>query len=334
MKTIFIAYIFLFTFLSKVNNLNAQNVGIGTTTPQSKLHILSSQSGDGGLSQNLLIENNATAAGEAGILFKNTGTNGTGTKGWFMGLNQTRNMSWAYSNSFLFSQTKMTLDSTGSLGLGTLDPDNSAILDVSSSTKGFLLPRIPDTLLVTAPAAGLVIYNQNTKTPNFFDGTKWNNLNGGERAVPLVGNITYTVTGTTVGGLAYETGVLSAFDYSGVSITAKPLVGAGSGKPRNVDSVVILKEFDGNSLPFMRASIGGNTFAEMEIKHFLPGDVNPFFSIKLTTVYITSQSYFISETTGRRTERLVLQPNKVGFKDWVTNKSFSYDVTTLSFGVY
>ncbi len=146
--------------------------------------------------------------------------------------------------------------------------------------------------------------------------------------------LTYTVTGTTVGGLAYETGVLSAFDYSGVSITAKPLVGAGSGKPRNVDSVVILKEFDGNSLPFMRASIGGNTFAEMEIKHFLPGDVNPFFSIKLTTVYITSQSYFISETTGRRTERLVLQPNKVGFKDWVTNKSFSYDVTTLSFGVY
>jgi type VI protein secretion system component Hcp len=335
MKTTFIACTLLFTFLSKTYNLNAQNIGIGTTTPQSKLHILNSQAGDGGLSQSLLIENNATGSGEAGVLFKNTGSTGTGAKGWFMGLNQTRNMSWAYGNSFLFSLTKMTLDSTGSLGIGTLDPNNSAILDVTSTDKGILLPRLADTSNVTAPAAGLVIYNQNTKTPNFFDGTKWNDLNGAGRAAPLVGNITYTVTGTTVGGLAYETGVLSAFDYSGISFTPKPsVVGGGSSKPRNVDSVVILKEFDGNSLPFMRASIGGNTIAEIEIKHFLPNDVNPFFSIKLTTVYVTSQSYFISETTGRRTERLVLQPNKIGFKDWANNKSFSYDLPTLSFGVY
>jgi type VI protein secretion system component Hcp len=316
--------------------VNAQNVGIGTTTPQSKLHILNSQSGDGGLSQNLLIENTTTTSGEAGILFKNAGANGTGAKGWFMGLNQTRNMSWAYSNSFLFSQTKMTLDSTGSLGVGTIDPDNSAILDVSSSTKGILLPRLADTTNVTAPAAGLVIYNQNTKTPNFFDGTKWNDVGGAKNVVPLQGSITYTITGTaTIGGIAVDAGPLAAIDYSNSSFSTRPSGGIGGpGKPQDMDSIIIYKEFDGNSIIFKRAHLGGNQIATMEISQFLPGATTPFYSIKLTSFFVIAQSYFISETTGKLTEKYSLVPSTIGFKDWTNNKSFSYTPSTLSIGAY
>ena len=54
-----------------------------------------------------------------------------------------------------------------SVGIGTTTPDNSAILDVSSATKGFLPPRLALIATniaapVTNPATGLLVYNTAT----------------------------------------------------------------------------------------------------------------------------------------------------------------------------
>lgn len=75
-------------------------------------------------------------------------------------------------------------------GIGTTTPDPSAKLDVFSTTKGFLPPRIALTASnlaspITSPATGLVIFNTATAgtTPNnvlpgyyYWDGSKWNGL--------------------------------------------------------------------------------------------------------------------------------------------------------------
>jgi subtilisin-like proprotein convertase family protein len=68
----------------------------------------------------------------------------------------------------------------GNVGIGTADPENSAALDVNSSNKGFLPPRLtyPQRLAIESPAEGLMIYNLDTKTINYFDGTQWKNMNG------------------------------------------------------------------------------------------------------------------------------------------------------------
>ncbi|MDR4953622.1 hypothetical protein REB14_15695 [Chryseobacterium sp. ES2] len=55
---------------------------------------------------------------------------------------------------------------TGSVGVGTVSPDASAVLDLASSKKGFLLPRLSlqnltDGTTVPSPANGLVVYNTN-----------------------------------------------------------------------------------------------------------------------------------------------------------------------------
>jgi hypothetical protein len=75
-------------------------------------------------------------------------------------------------------------------GIGTSTPNASAKLDVYSTNKGFLPPRISlagvlDVSTIANPATGLVIYNTATAgtTPNnvipgyyYYDGNKWNQL--------------------------------------------------------------------------------------------------------------------------------------------------------------
>ncbi|MEO7312810.1 MAG: hypothetical protein ABIX01_20670 [Chitinophagaceae bacterium] len=51
------------------------------------------------------------------------------------------------------------------IGIGTSTPAASAALDVTSTNKGLLLPRLTDTSAVASPTAGLLIYNNKTKTP-------------------------------------------------------------------------------------------------------------------------------------------------------------------------
>lgn len=57
---------------------------------------------------------------------------------------------------------------------GTL-PDNSALLDIKSSSTGLLLPRLSteERNQVPTPAAGLIIYNTTTNHINYFSGTRW-----------------------------------------------------------------------------------------------------------------------------------------------------------------
>ncbi|MFB0924050.1 MAG: hypothetical protein QMB65_02005, partial [Vicingaceae bacterium] len=47
------------------------------------------------------------------------------------------------------------------VGIGTTTPDTSSILDVSSTNKGLLIPRLTTTERdnITLPAKGLIIYN-------------------------------------------------------------------------------------------------------------------------------------------------------------------------------
>lgn len=68
------------------------------------------------------------------------------------------------------------VDAFGQIGVGTTTPDSSAILDVTSTTKGFLLPRIANVNLINNPAEGLMIYHTKDKCIYVFNGDTWVNL--------------------------------------------------------------------------------------------------------------------------------------------------------------
>lgn len=68
----------------------------------------------------------------------------------------------------------------------TFTPNPSSILDVSSTDKGILIPRLTtgqrDLINPTANAYGLMIYNTTSKKFNYWDGAKWNDVGTGSAA--------------------------------------------------------------------------------------------------------------------------------------------------------
>lgn len=60
--------------------------------------------------------------------------------------------------------------------------DNSAMLDVSSTSKGMLVPRMTkaEKLAIASPANGLLVYQTNDTTGFwYYNGTKWMQALGG-----------------------------------------------------------------------------------------------------------------------------------------------------------
>jgi len=75
---------------------------------------------------------------------------------------------------------------SGSVGIGTTSPNASALLDVSSTTKGFLPPRMTGAQAeaISTPATGLMVYANNGNGATItsigwwgFNGTTWVKLN-------------------------------------------------------------------------------------------------------------------------------------------------------------
>lgn len=59
--------------------------------------------------------------------------------------------------------------SYGQVGIGTNNPDNSAVLDIESTTKGLLAPRMTaaQRTAISTPAEGLIVF-QTDNTPNLY----------------------------------------------------------------------------------------------------------------------------------------------------------------------
>ena len=66
------------------------------------------------------------------------------------------------------------------VGIGTVTPDESAILDISSTNKGFLLPRMNEAQrdAIANPAIGLLIYliEGNVQCLQVYNGSNWENI--------------------------------------------------------------------------------------------------------------------------------------------------------------
>jgi len=107
----------------------------------------------------------------------------------------------------LLAAVVLTATTYAQVGIGTTNPNTSAALDITSTTKGFLPPRMTTTErnAIGTPATGLVIFNTTTNGLEFKSSTGWTSLTtgtipytGATQAVDL-GAYDLKVNGLTVG---------------------------------------------------------------------------------------------------------------------------------------
>ncbi len=155
--------------------VNTGNVGIGTTTPGFPLTFKDEvgdkisfwgQSGDHygiGISTSLLQIHSSSSSND---------------------------IAFGYGTSSTFTEL-MRIKGIGNVGIGTTSPDAAAILDLESTNKGFLPPRMSNAEIyaITNPSEGLVAFNTGLHKPVYFDGSIWRKFDG--TAMLVIGDSIY-----------------------------------------------------------------------------------------------------------------------------------------------
>jgi hypothetical protein len=127
-------------------------------------------------------------------------------------------------------------------GIGTPSPDPSAVLELKSTSRGFLPPRLTTTQrnAIVSPATSLVIYNATKNCLEWYNGTGWYNgcgnqessggtavVSGYSCATASVGTMT---AGTAVSGVTQTiTATVTTVGTYSISAIANGVTFAGSG---------------------------------------------------------------------------------------------------------
>lgn len=150
--------------------------GVGTTAPSTPLEVVGGP----------VLDGKTGTIGTASLLrLTRPGTNGAKWAGsselavgtYAAGINSQSQLDFRLGNYFnaLADVTALSLRSNGQAGLFTATPDASAALDISSSSRGLLPPRLSlaQRDAIASPAAGLTIFNTTSNHLNYYDGTMW-----------------------------------------------------------------------------------------------------------------------------------------------------------------
>jgi hypothetical protein len=144
------------------------NIGIGTTAPQQNL----------GVGGGVVIDQNNNNTGTSANILSFGGASGEG-------IGSKRNAGTGqWGLDFYTNNTqKMTIANNGNVGIGGIQPNNSSILDVSSSNKGITIPRLTKVQreAISNPQTGLMVYDLFYKTIFMYDGFTWVPLMAGTK---------------------------------------------------------------------------------------------------------------------------------------------------------
>jgi hypothetical protein len=155
------------------------NVGMGTAAPATNLEVKSLSAGANSI---IRVSNDGSATGNSVISFYRVASDfgevkyvpggGVSTGMYY---NSGRTAVDSHHTFQVNGSDKMRIDNTGSLVIGSITANANAILDVQSTTKAFMPPRMTTAQknAIASPTAGMVVYDTNMKGISFYNGTAW-----------------------------------------------------------------------------------------------------------------------------------------------------------------
>lgn len=117
----------------------------------------------------------------------------------------TRSVSWL---NILGNITTDLASLDGPIGIGVAAANASSILDLTSTTKGFLPPRVADPSTIATPAAGLIAYDSTDNELQYWNNSSWVSL--------------------TAGGSGTVTSVALSGGTTGLNVSGSPITGSGT----------------------------------------------------------------------------------------------------------
>jgi hypothetical protein len=217
---------------------NGGNVGIGTALPGHQLHV----SGSNGSDVRIALQNNGS--GNSGIEIRSSTTNS------LQYVDFTQNANDDYTNRIISDTNaitimnkttgRITLTRNGRVGIGVATPDNSAALDISSTTSGLLYPRLTQgqRAAIAAPVSGLTIYNTTTNCLDLYAAGAWIPISCACTAAPAT---PLGISGTFVvcPGIPFTYGVAATYGATSFNWTVTGDAGAVVTPSANGASAVI-----------------------------------------------------------------------------------------------
>ncbi len=228
-----------------------------------------------------------------------------------------------------------------SVGINNNSPHASAILDVQSTTKGFLMPRMTtlQRTAIASPAAGLKVFDTDTKTFWFYNGSVWLSITAGTTGWSLTGNAAINPTTHFIGTtdeqpLRFRVNNLWAGELHPTSGNVFLGVGAGqantNGHSNTANGAYALTS---NTVGFQNTAIGRNAlFANITGRFNTANGADALFtnSTGNSNTSIGYQALYANSTGGNNTAsgKSALYSNTTGIDNTANGFQALYSNTT------
>jgi hypothetical protein len=182
------------------------------------------------------------------------------------------------------------------VGIGTTNPEVSSILDIQSTNKGFLLPRLTTAQrdAISLPATGLLIYNTTTSIFNFYN-SGWKDFNTG-LVLPINGGT--GIANSNASTLALPGGFATTLTTTGLTDVTLPMTGTlygtqtgsitsaqiqnSSSDETGTGKLVFSESPSFTNIPLAPTAIVGTNTTQLATTAFVMANSNNYYSVNNT----------------------------------------------------